>query len=144
MPSVNRRAAHAPRPVYPFHTNIDFFKGRRLSFQAAWRGLDYLIRTQPNVWVELAAVVVVCAFGIWLRISGLEWALLVLTFGAILALEAVNTAIETAVDLASPHYHVLAKVAKDTAAAALLLAVFSSMGVAAFIFGPRLWQLFFG
>jgi diacylglycerol kinase len=132
------------RPVYPFHTNLNFFVGRGLSLAAAWAGIRYTLRTQPNVWIELAAVAVVIAAGIWLRISGVEWALLILTFGVILALEAVNTAIETVVDLASPHYHPLAKIAKDTAAGALLIAVFSSVGVAAFIFGPRLYQLFFG
>lgn len=126
---------------YPFHANVDFVEGRRRSLLAALAGVHYTFRTQPNVWIELTAVAVVTATGLWFGIAGIEWALLVLTFGAILALEAMNTAVETVVDLVSPRYNPLAKIAKDTAAGALLLAVISSVGVAAFIFGPRLWAL---
>jgi diacylglycerol kinase (ATP) len=61
----------------------------------------------------------------------------------VLALEAVNTAVEAVVDLVSPHYHPLAKIAKDTAAGALVFAVLGSILVAASIFGPRLWAWWF-
>jgi diacylglycerol kinase len=128
--------------VHPFHTNLGFIVGRWYSFQAALAGIQYTVRTQPNVWIELTAIAIVSTAGLWFRLSGIEWAILVLTFGVILALEAVNTAIETVVDLVSPQYHPLAKIAKDTAAGALLLAVLGSIGVAGFIFGPRLLQLF--
>lgn len=131
-------------PVFPFHTNMEFFKGRRLSFLAAWAGVRYVIRTQPNAWIELAAMGVVIIAGLWLHIEPVEWAVIILIFGMILALEALNTAIETVVDLASPHYHPLARVAKDVAAGALLIAVCSSIGIAAFIFLPRIWALFAG
>lgn len=126
---------------YPFHTNLPFIEGRRRSFLAALAGVAYVARTQPNVWIELAAVGVVVAGGWWFGIAPVEWAILMMTFGLILALEAVNTAIETVVDLVSPGYHPLAKIAKDTAAGALLLAVIASVAVAAFIFGPRLLAL---
>ncbi|MEX1019052.1 MAG: diacylglycerol kinase family protein, partial [Litorilinea sp.] len=89
-----------PRPLapYPDHSNLNFLHGRRLSLYAAWKGIRYVVDTQPNVWIELAAVGVVTATGLWLGITPVEWALLLLTFGMILALEAVNTAIETVVD----------------------------------------------
>jgi diacylglycerol kinase (ATP) len=60
-----------------------------------------------------------------------------------LALEAVNTAVEAVVDLVAPHYHPLAKIAKDAAAGALVFAVLGSIGVAVAILGPRLWALWF-
>ena len=62
----------------------------------------------------------------------------------ILALEAVNTAIEAVVDLVSPQFHPLAKTAKDAAAGALVFAVCGSIFVAAAIFGPRLLALLWG
>jgi diacylglycerol kinase (ATP) len=124
-----------------YHTNINFLRGRLLSLAAAWAGLRYVVRTQPNVWIELAALSVVAAVGLWLGISPIEWAVLGLTIAMILALEATNTAIETVVDLVSPDFHPLAKIAKDTAAAALIIAVVGSVVVAAFIFLPRLWAL---
>jgi diacylglycerol kinase (ATP) len=112
-----------------------------MSFVAAWQGLVYIIRTQPNVWIEMAAFAVVVLVGLWLGLSALEWAVLALTVTLVLALEAVNTAIETVVDLVSPQFHPLAKIAKDTAAGALIIAVAGSVLVAACIFGPKLWAL---
>lgn len=112
-----------------------------MSFVAAWEGVVYVIRTQPNVWIELTALGAVAIVGLFFGLSALEWGLLALTVAVIVALEAVNTAIETVVDLVSPTYHPLAKIAKDTAAAALLIAVLGSVVVALCIFGPKLWAL---
>ena len=128
-------------PPINYHTNINFWRGRQLSLLAAWEGVVYVIRTQPNVWIELTALSVVAVSGAWFRIGALEWGLLGLTVAMILALEAVNTAIETVIDLVSPRYHPLAKIAKDTAAGALIIAVLGSVFVAVCIFGPRLWAL---
>jgi diacylglycerol kinase len=120
-----------------------FFASRWFSFKAALNGVWHTLVTQPNAWIELTAVAVVTITGWWLQISAIEWALLALTFSLVLALEAVNTAVEATVDLVAPHYHPLAKVAKDAAAGALVFAVLGSLGVAATILGPRLWQLLF-
>lgn len=109
------------------------------SFTCAVRGVVYTVRTQRNAWIEIAAGVVVLAAGVWLHLQPAEWAVLVLTVFTILALEAVNSAIEALVDLVSPEYHDLARIAKDCASGALLLAVFGSVGVAIAIFGQRLW-----
>lgn len=79
--------------------------------------------------------------GWWFRIARGEWLVLILICTLILALEAVNTAVEATVDLVSPGYHPLAKIAKDAAAGALVFAVLGSIGVAAMIFGPHLWSL---
>jgi diacylglycerol kinase len=100
------------------------------------------VKTQPNAWIELTAAVVVIAAGLWLRIDPIEWAVLALTLGLVLALESVNTAIEAAIDLVSPDHHPLAKTAKDAAAGALIFAVLGSLGVAVAIFGPRILALF--
>jgi diacylglycerol kinase (ATP) len=59
----------------------------------------------------------------------------------VLALEAINTAVEAIVDLASPRYHSLARIAKDASAGALVFAVLGSLWAAAAIFGPRLLAL---
>lgn len=121
-----------------------FWRGRWFSFKAAIAGAVHTVRTQPNAWIELAALAVILMAGWWFAIRAIEWALLGLTVFIVLALEAVNTAIEATIDLVSPHYHPLAKIAKDTAAGAMVFAVLGSLWVAAAIFGPRLWALLFG
>ena len=121
-----------------------FWRGRWFSFKAAIAGAVHTVRTQPNAWIELAALALIFVAGWWFAIRAIEWALLGLTVFIVLALEAVNTAIEATIDLVSPHYHPLAKIAKDTAAGAMVFAVLGSLWVAAAIFGPRLWALLFG
>ncbi len=64
-----------------------------------------------------------------------------LACGLVLGLELLNTALEALVDLASPEVHPLAKIAKDTAAAAVLLASLSALVVGAVTFGPPLLRL---
>lgn len=116
-------------------------RNRWHSFSAAARGAGYTLRTQRNAWIELAAALLAVAAGLWLHIEPLAWAVLALTIGLILALEAVNSAIEALVDLVSPDYHELARTAKDCAAGAMIFAVLGSLGVAAAIFGPPLARL---
>lgn len=120
-----------------------FLAGRWFSLCAALHGVWHTLSTQPNAWIELTAMIVVSLVGWWLQISAIEWALFALVFSLVLALEAVNTALEATVDLLSPHYHPLAKIAKDAAAGGLVFAVLGSLGVAIAILGPRLWHLLF-
>lgn len=149
---MSQSSNHAPtpppakkpqRPSFVPDPRERFFYSRWVSFRAGVAGAIYTLRTQPNAWIELTALAVVAVVGVWLRITAVEWAILSLVIGLVLALEAVNTAIEAVVDLVSPDWHPQAKVAKDAAAGALVFAVASSLGVAAAIFGPRLWAIFF-
>ena len=136
-------SAPAPPPSHPSFTGRDrsFWRGRWYSLRAAVHGALHTLHTQPNAWIELTAGAVVIAAGIWLRVSTVEWAVLGVVICGVLALEAINTAVEAIVDLASPRYHSLARIAKDAAAGALVFAVLGSLWAAAAIFGPRLLAL---
>lgn len=68
------------------------------------------------------AALAVLLLALFLRVSPLEFALLALSILFVLFAELLNTAIEAVVDLTSPAYHPLAKIAKDTAAGAVLVA----------------------
>ena len=114
------------------------------SFGYAFAGLSYLLRTQRNARIHVLAGAVACGLGAWLRIGRVEWALLVFTIALVVILEGVNTAVEAAVDLASPRVHPLAKAAKDVAAGMVLVAAVASTAVGLLIFGPRLWAKAFG
>ena len=109
------------------------------SFGFAFTGIASLLRTQRNARIELALGLIACGLGVWLRISWVEWAVLVATIAQVLILEGLNTAIEAAVDLASPQLHPKAKLAKDLAAGMVLIAAIGSVIVGAVIFGPPLW-----
>jgi diacylglycerol kinase len=76
-----------------------------------------------------------------LRLNPAEMALIVLTIALVLIVEAMNTALEAACDLASPGYHPLVKRAKDVSAAAVLIAAVAAVAIAVLLFGPRLANL---
>jgi diacylglycerol kinase len=110
------------------------------SFSFALAGVRHLFQTQRNARIEAALAVVACAMGWWLNITTTQWALIALTIAMVLIVEALNTAIEAAVDLSTPRIHPLAKTAKDLAAGAVLIAAAASAVVGALIFVPALWE----
>ena len=110
------------------------------SFYFAFAGLSYLFRTQRNARIEGVLGLLACAIGAWLGLSRVEWAVLAFTIALVLILEGLNTAIEAAVDLASPEVHPLAKAAKDLAAGMVLIASIASLVVGLLILGPPLWH----
>lgn len=85
---------------------------------------------------------VACVFGLVLRLSSAEWLDLFLIINLVLILELINTSIESIVDLVSPEIHEKAKIAKDVAAAAVLITSFVSIIIGAFIFLPKILALF--
>ena len=85
----------------------------------------------------LAAV----AAGFALGISRVDWLAIVLCIIVVSVAEVVNTAIESAVDLASPEWHELARAAKDAAAGAVLLASAGSVIVGLIVFAPYVLDL---
>jgi diacylglycerol kinase (ATP) len=81
-------------------------------------------------------------FGIWARLSRLEWCCILLAVVAVWAAEALNTAIEFVTDLASPEFSSLARKAKDVAAGAVLITAVGAVIIGLLIFGPRLLAWF--
>lgn len=67
--------------------------------------------------------------------------MLLLAIGGVISLELLNTAIEAIVDLVSPQNSELARIAKDTAAAAVLVAAITAIGVGVWIFVPHWWAV---
>ena len=113
-----------------------FIRGRRSSFKYAFSGFFYVLKTQKNAWLHLAATIVVVAVSLWLNIGRLEWLAILLVIGLVWMAEFMNTALEVIVDLASPEKHPLAKVAKDVGAASVLIAAILSVIIGVSI----LWQ----
>lgn len=109
---------------------MGFFKG----FVYAARGLWYCVRHERNFRIHIAVGVYVLFFAPYFSLSRGEWAALLAILALVPAMEAVNTAVEKAVDLASPHHHPLARAAKDAAAGAVLLSACLSVAVGVVLF----------
>ena len=114
------------------------------SFSFATEGLGYLLRTQSNFWVHCLVAALVVLFAVMLRTDPAETAVLLLAIGLVLVCEAFNTGLEAVVDLASPAHHPLAKVAKDVAAAGVLVAAVVAALTGLLILGPRLLAALLG
>lgn len=113
---------------------------RARSFSYAFQGWAYVLRTQRNAWIHTFVTLVVLALAFWLRLPRVEWAILLLTFMAVWMAELINTALESVVDLTMLDPHPLAKIAKDVAAAAVLVGALGAVLIGLLILGPPLWQ----
>jgi diacylglycerol kinase len=126
----------------PFEPATTPSLGRTLrSFGFAGAGLRYLVRTQPNFRVHLLAALIVVGTAFLAGATGVEIAVLLLAIGLVLMAESLNTALEAVVDLASPAVHPLARIAKDVAAAGVLVAATIAAAIGLLILGPRLIAL---
>ena len=100
------------------------------SFGYAFEGILTGIRKERNMRIHTAAMILVVLAGTILGLSAVEWCICLILFGLVMALELVNTAVEAVVDLA--------KVAKDTAAGAVLIAAIMAAVIGCIIFLPKL------
>jgi diacylglycerol kinase len=108
------------------------------SFSFAGQGVWHVVRTQRNMRVHLLAGAAAVAAGLVLRISAADWACVLLAIGLVLTAETLNTVVEALTDLYTDEYHPLAKIAKDAAAGAVLIASAAALGVGVAVFLPRL------
>ena len=109
------------------------------SFKYAAQGLIYAFSSQRNFRIHIFIALLVIITSIWLQLSIFSFVILLLTIAAVLVLELINTAIEAVVDLAiGRRFHPLARIAKDCAAGAVLVASISSIIIASFLLLPAL------
>jgi diacylglycerol kinase len=118
---------------------------RAASFRYAFAGWAALLLNEPNTRIHAAFTAAALVLGVWLRLDPGSWALVLLVTGMVWMAELFNTAVEAAVDVASPEVHPVAKLGKDAAAGAVLAAAVTAVGVGLLVFGPplveRLWPL---
>lgn len=132
-----------PVPPLPQDAPNSRWRNFIVGFGYAFRGLWYALRTQRNARVHAVLALLAILLGIFLHISPVEFAMIFVAITSVFIAEMFNTVFELCVDLASPHYHPLAKIAKDVAAGAVLLSAILAVIIALFIFGPHLWKIIF-
>lgn len=111
-------------------------KKRINSFGYAFKGVVSLLKKEHNAWIHCLAIVVVTLAGLFFSITSVEWCIVTLCFGMVLAAEAFNTSIERLVDMISPDFHPIAGDVKDIAAGAVLICAVASAIIGIIIFLP--------
>ena len=104
-------------------------------------GIIQCIQKERNIKIHLVFMFLVIICGFLFQLSITEWLVCILLFGLVISLELVNTAIEAVVDLCTQEYHSLAKIAKDTAAGAVLISAIASVVIGLIIFVPKILSL---
>lgn len=108
------------------------------SFNNAIEGIIYAVRTQRNMRVHMVIAILVLMFSLFFDFTKTEMLILFFTITLVIVLEMVNTAIESTIDVLANYYHPLAKIAKNVAAGAVLIAAINSVVVGYLLFFERL------
>lgn len=117
-------------------------KNRVVSLGYALAGWLYMLRRQKNTRIQAVASIVVLLLALWLQISFVEMAVIILAITIVWMAEFINAAVEAAVNLATTEIHPMAQVGKDVASAAVLLGVVASVLIGLLILGPPLLRRF--
>lgn len=110
------------------------------SFQHAFCGILTSFVIGRNIKVHYIAALAAILGGLYFGISKVEFLIILLVSTQVICLEMVNTAIERTVDLVTVEYHLYAKIAKDIAAGAVLVAVIFATIIGGIIFLPYIFK----
>lgn len=113
-------------------------KRLRKSFGYAFKGIDDVIKHEPNMKIHVSVAILVVITAFLLKISMIEWIILVLLIGLVLAAEVINTTIENLVDMYTKEYNEKAKVVKDTAAGTVLILAITAAIIGLMILVPKI------
>jgi probable rRNA maturation factor len=111
------------------------------SFGNAAKGFLAALKSERNLWIHITISVLVILLGIILKLSNVEWSLLILVISIVLMAEFFNTALEYLVNFSSPEKNESARMVKDVSAAAVLVVSISALIIGGIIFLPKLINL---
>ena len=108
------------------------------SFNYAFEGVIHALRTQRNLRIHFAIAAAVLVLAFIYDVTRLELIALMIAIAFVLIAEMVNTAVEATIDLSTPSFDPLAKIAKDLAAGAVLIASVNAIAVGYLVLADRL------
>jgi len=108
------------------------------SFNFAFQGVIHAVRTQRNMRVHLAIAVGVMIAAIAVGVTQMELIALILVIAFVLITEMINSALEAAIDVATTSFDPMAKLAKDMAAGAVLIATVAAAATGFLIFDDHI------
>jgi len=121
---------------------VDKDKKVLASFKHAFNGIKSAFTTEYHMMIHSYFAVAVIISGVLFQINYVEWLICLLLIGLVFALELINTAIESVVNMITTEYNFYAKAAKDTAAGAVLVMSIASAVIGLIIFIPKIIELF--
>ncbi len=104
------------------------------SFNYAVEGIIHVLRTHRNMRIHFSAAILVLVAALWIGVDRLELVVLLVSIAFVLVAEMINSAIEAAIDVATSSFDPLAKLAKDIAAGAVLIASINAVAVGYLVF----------
>ena len=114
-----------------------FFK----SFTYAFTGIKTATGTEQNFLFDAIFATLTIILGFILKLSTIEFAIVLLAIGLVISLELINTAVEYTIDMAMPEIHPLAKAAKDISSGAVLVSAIMAFIVGLIIYLPKVIDL---
>jgi len=111
-------------------------------FQYAFVGLRYTLKNHKSFALQSVAALIALVFAVVFRITRIEWIILIVTIGGVLTAELFNTAAESILDYLEKKHNLNVRIAKDVAAAGVLVTAIVSIIVGVLIFGPYIVGLY--
>lgn len=110
------------------------------SFSYSFSGLATAFKSERNLRIHLLSLALVICLGVYFQLSISEWLWITAAAGIVIAAELFNTAIEVLTDMVSPEIHPKAKIVKDVASSAVLIAAITALIIGLMIFCPKIWS----
>jgi diacylglycerol kinase (ATP) len=107
------------------------------SFNFAFEGVIHVLRTQRNLRIHFAIATAVLIAAVALGVGRLELMALLISISFVLIAEMLNTALEAGIDVATTSFDPLAKLAKDIAAGAVLIATVNAVAIGYLVFSHQ-------
>jgi diacylglycerol kinase (ATP) len=126
-PEPPRRPRAAPTAPGRAPTLLD-------SFNYAFEGIIHVLRTQRNLRIHFLIAIAVIAAAVWIGVGRLELIALLFAIAFVLVAEMMNSAIEGAIDASTTSFDPNAKLAKDVAAGAVLIASVTALAIGYLVF----------
>ena len=107
------------------------------SFNYAFEGIIHVLRTQRNMRIHFVVAVAVLVLAVFADVTKLELIALLMAIAFVLVAEMINSAIEAAIDVATSSFDPMAKLAKDIASGAVLIAAINAVAVGYLVFSGK-------
>jgi diacylglycerol kinase (ATP) len=108
------------------------------SMNYAFEGVIHVLRTQRNLRIHFAVAALVLVAAVVVNVAKFELLALLISITFVLIAEMLNSAVEAAIDIATTSFDPMAKLAKDIAAGAVLIAAINALVVGYIVFSDKI------